>query len=331
MADAMTLRNQLINRVKMRLRAAGVEFDGQVKWQVKEFFNTPEGFDFFCYDTRKLQRMAERSNHMAVDFEIPTPPGWQPLTHCSVGFTEIGEGPRAHIDIGIEECNHCRAYIVPKGDVLARDKLTGAALRKLEGPVIDAVKRTARSKGIDLDQYGCYVVRTYNNGVEPPGFDFRCDFGKMFALHEYVKRLANFKFDDPDAKLEGGWFSQIMTEGSGYREKGYGPRLHIEIAAKENHGNVHVDSHGYVRLDGSYDWHVAATQHGPYDLVTGYVGGRVGKATWILAPNVTYQRDNQHETDVYGTTDGRVTQPPDGGPDSKGRGWRATLGIRLTF
>ena len=45
MADDMTLRNQLINRVK-GLRAVGVEFDGRVKWQVKEYFCTPEGFDF---------------------------------------------------------------------------------------------------------------------------------------------------------------------------------------------------------------------------------------------------------------------------------------------
>jgi hypothetical protein len=65
--------------------------------------------------------------------------------------------------------------------------------------------------------------------------------------------------------------------------------------------------------------------------VTGKVGGRVGGATWILVPNITYQRDRNQETSVYGTPDGRVPHPKDGGPDSKDRGWRFTLGISLTF
>ena len=330
MADDMTLRNQLINRVKLRLRAVGVEFDGRVKWQVKEYFRTPEGFDFFCDKPLELQRMAERSSKLALDLDRPTPAGWASLQHCTVGFTEVGEGLRVHLDIGIDGCNQCRAYLDPHGDILGRDRF-GAALRVIDNAVVQRVKRVARDKGIGLEGYQCQVVKTYNNGVEPPGFDFHCGGNMMFALHDYVKKLASFKFDDPEAKIEGGWLNQLVTRGSGYREKGYGPRLHIELAPKENWGNVHIDSHGFVRPDGSYDWHEALTRHGPYDLITGYLGGRVGGAKWTPTGNITYQRDRDHETDVIGLPDGRTPHPTDGGPDKKDRGWRLTLGIRLTF
>jgi heme oxygenase len=221
-------------------------------------------------------------------------------------------------------------YLDPHGDVLGRDRF-GMALRVIDNAVVQRVKRVARNKGIDLEGYQGQVVKTYNNGVEPPGFDFHCGGNMMFELHDYVKKLASFKFDDPEAKIEGGWLNQLVTRGSGYREKGYGPRLHIELAPKENWGNVHIDSHGFVRPDGSYDWHEALTRHGPYDLITGYLGGRVGGAKWTPTGNITYQRDRDHETDVLGLPDGRVPHPADGGPDRKDRGWRLTLGIRLTF
>jgi hypothetical protein len=316
MSDDQGKRNALLQKAKMRMRAAGVELDGKVKWQVTKTHEKPDGFHFTCETPLVLN--------------YPTPAGFDDWSQTSVGFTEVGEGERVHIDIGIETIQLCRAFIVSKSQVVGQD-VHGDALRELSGKLVDQVKGVALQKGISLDDFGCRVIKVYDNRVEPPGFDFRCspeDIRKLWAL---VKSLERFKFDDPEAKIEGGWFNQIATHGYGYREKGYGPRLHVEIDPRENKGNVHIDSRGFVREDGTYDWHEALTAHGPLDLVTGYVGGHVGPVRWQPIGALTYMRDRDQETTIVGLPDGRIAPPGDGGPDGTGRGWRFTLGIGLTW
>jgi hypothetical protein len=290
----------------------------------------PEGFHFICENALALQRMAEKSHRMALDLDYPTPAGFDRWQETSVGFTEIGEGARVHIDIAIRPATLCRVFIDPDNHVVGRDQM-GFALRELKGPLIDRVKNVAKQKRIYLDQFGCRVIRVYDNGPEPPGFDFRCAGKGIWKLLAHVQSLKTFKFDDPDDKTHGGYINQLATHGSGYREKGYGPRLHIELAPRENFGNVHIDSHGFVREDGSYDWHEALTKHGPLDLVSGAAGGRVGPITWLPFGSLIYMRDRGHETTVVGLPDDRMTPPDDGGPDNRGRGWRLTFGLRLTF
>ena len=321
----------LIQKVKIKLRAAGVELDHVVKWQLTKTHPKPEGFHFTCENPLALQRMAEKSHRMALDLDYPTPAGFDRWGETSVGFTEVGEGARVHIDIAIRPETRCRVFIDPDSHVVGREKGTGFAIRDLKGKLIDRVKAVAKQKGIHLDQYGCRVIRIYDNGPEPPGFDFRCTGKGIWDLLNHVKTLKRFKFDDPDDKLEGGWFNQLATHGSGYREKGYGPRLHIEIAPRENFGNVHVDSHGFVREDGTYDWHEALTHHGPFDLASGPVGGHIGPVSLLPFLSLIYMRDRGHETTVIGLPDDRITPPDDGGPDARGGGWRATFGLRLTF
>lgn len=320
----------LIQNVKLYLRRAGVELDHTVQWKVTQTYQQPQGFDFDCDKPLVLQRMAERSGRMAQDNEYPSPGTYSSWHETTVGFTEIGEGLRVHIEIALESSKRCRVFVSNASPVVGKD-FKGYAVRNLHGPLIDRVKNVARQKGINLDLYGCRVIRIYDNGPEPPGFDFRCDGKKIWDLLAHVKHLERFKFDDPDDKLEGGWFNQVATHGSGYREKGYGPRLHIEIAPRENLGNVHIDSHGFVREDGTYDWHEALTHHGPLDLLSGYVGGRVGRATWLPFGSLIYTRDRGHETTVAGLPDERAPPPDDGGPDKPDRGWRMTFGLRLTF
>ena len=320
----------LIQRVKIRLRHAGVELDHTVKWHVTKTHEKPEGFHFTCETPVVLQHMAEKSGRMARDLDYPPPAGFDTLRESTVGFTEIGEGARVHIDIALEPTKLCRVFIDPDSHVVGRDRI-GDALRELGGPVVERVKNVASRKGIHLDRFGCRVVRIYDNGVEPSGFDFRCAGNGMSKLLAHVRTLAAFKYDDPKDKIHGGWLNQLVTLGSGYREKGYGPRLHIELAPKENLGNVHIDSHGFARADGSYDWHEALTHHGPLDLLSGYLGGRVGPFAWLPFGSLVYMRDRDHETTVLGLPDDRITPPADGGPDKRQSGWRLTFGLRLTF
>jgi len=175
------------------------------------------------------------------------------------------------------------------------------------------------------------VTKIYDNRVEPPGFDFRCSAEDIRKLWSLIKSHQRFKFDDPEAKIEGGWFNQLVTRGYGYREKGYGPRLHIAIDPKDNFGNIHIDSRGFVREDGSYDWHEALTEHGPRDLVSGYLGGHIGPVRILPFGSFTYMRDRGRETTLLGTPDDRITPPGDGGPDRDPHGWRVMLGIGLTW
>ena len=66
------------------------------------------------------------------------------------------------------------------------------------------------------------------------------------------------------------------------------------------------------------------------DLISGYLGGRIGGARFLPVGNITYMRDHRHETTLVGTPDERVG-PSDGGPKGSGHGVRFSLGIRLTF
>jgi hypothetical protein len=56
----------LIQKVKIKLRAAGVELDHVVKWRLLKTHLQPEGFHFTCDDPLALQRMAEKSRRMAL-------------------------------------------------------------------------------------------------------------------------------------------------------------------------------------------------------------------------------------------------------------------------
>ena len=66
----------------------------------------------------------------------------------------------------------------------------------------------------------------------------------------------------------------------------------------ENSGTQEFDL--LVREDGSYDWHEALTHHGPLDLLSGYIGGRVGPFGFLPFLSLTYMRDRKHETTVAG-------------------------------
>src|SRR5262245_4671108 len=126
-------RHALIHNVVTKLRSAGVQLYGaSFQWHVTKTYPKPEGFEFTCENPRALQALADRSQRLVVDFDYVPPSGLSPWP-CSVGYTEIGEGARAHIDIGIESSKLCRAFIDPKGTVVGRDQGTGLAVRNLKG------------------------------------------------------------------------------------------------------------------------------------------------------------------------------------------------------
>jgi hypothetical protein len=141
----------------------------------------------------------------------------------------------------------------------------GDEMGRITGPNIEhrpevlEVKEALRKVGLDLECFDITITAVYIK-PRPYGFDFICR--RHEELQGRVEKLAAFHHDDKSTP--GGAFSAGDTHGEGFRQKGFGPGLHIEIGA-DARCNVHIDSHGYVGLDGQYDWS-RSLLHGYWDL-----------------------------------------------------------------
>jgi hypothetical protein len=147
------------------------------------------------------------------------------------------------------------------------DRITGPGIENR--PEVIAVKAALGKKGIFLEGFGITVTAVYLR-PRPYGFDFRCDNPE--GLIAMMKAKSAFNKDD-ESTLEGA-FSAGDTHGQGFREIGYGPRLHMEIGL-DHKCNVHIDSHGYVAGKGEYDWN-RSLEHGYWDLGADKVPGLYG-------------------------------------------------------
>lgn len=117
------------NKVKLKLWEAGVQLDGQFKWQLVEVYWNPVGFDFTCDDPKRLQQVADRSKKLVVDsIDMPGYDPWRKAGILSVGFSPRTAPPRVHLDIAIQQpgVSHaypglCRVYITPVSAAPKRD------------------------------------------------------------------------------------------------------------------------------------------------------------------------------------------------------------------
>ena len=136
-------------------------------------------------------------------------------------------------------------------------------------PEVGEVLAALHKLGIDLDRFGFIVTAVYLR-PRPYGFDFDCRLPRQ--LLEFVKQLATFKEDDTDTAM--GRFMAKDTHGTGFRQKGFGPGVHLEVAM-DGACNAHIDSHGPVSGVGSYDFnHIL--EHGYWDLAPDEVPGAYG-------------------------------------------------------
>jgi hypothetical protein len=131
------------------------------------------------------------------------------------------------------------------------------------------VKRELGKLGIFLEGFGIRVTGVYTK-PRPYGFDFYCEQPRSLLTLLRSKAVLN---EDKDDTLEGA-FSAGQTHGTGFREIGSGPRLHLEIGM-DHKCNVHIDSHGYVMGPGRYDWS-RALEHGYWDLLSDKAPGLFG-------------------------------------------------------
>ena len=123
------------------------------------------------------------------------------------------------------------------------------------------VKRELGKIGIFLEGFCIKITGVYTK-PRPFGFDFDCKRPRELLALARSKAALN---KDNDDTLEGR-FSAGQTHGTGFRQIGSGPRLHLEIAM-DGKCNVHIDSHGYVVGPGQYDWN-RGLEHGYWDLLS---------------------------------------------------------------
>ena len=131
------------------------------------------------------------------------------------------------------------------------------------------VKRELAKIGIFLEGFDIKITGVYTK-PRPYGFDFDCKKPKSLLELARAKTALN---EDKDTTAEGR-FSAGQTHGTGFRQKGGGPRLHLEIAM-DGKCNVHIDSHGYVVGKGQYDWN-RSLEHGYWDLLADKAPGLFG-------------------------------------------------------
>jgi len=131
------------------------------------------------------------------------------------------------------------------------------------------VKRELSKIGIFLEGFEITIIGVFTK-PRPFGFDFTCK--RPRALLELAGHKAALAEDDTDTTE--GAFSAGQTHGTGFRQIGTGPRLHLEVAM-DGRCNVHIDSHGYVTGKGQYDWN-RGLEHGYWDLLADKLPGVFG-------------------------------------------------------
>jgi hypothetical protein len=310
--DAATRKE--VNDLKLKLRALGIDLDA-IKWSLEAVYWNPMGFDFTTVDWRRVQHAADVSPKLGLDStDMPGYDAWRNGAVVSVGYTQIGKPPYVHLDVAINRPGLCRVYTRRHGDTLVREGglAVSAATAYSRDPAVRKVVRTLMMLRLPLQNYGIRITRVYNR-PEPEGFDF--DVEEPEALLKAAAALPPLARDDtadPQGKV-----SAAVTLGQGYREVGYGPRIHLEVA-KNGKGNVHIDLEGWVVGKDQfgraiYDWVHGISHHFPEDLLPGFVH----------RPLVGAWRGIEWRPSV-GVEHGRA-------PGDDRSQWRAKFGFLITF
>ena len=315
---------------------------------------TPKGFDFTVDNPESLAQQIRARKNMAEDHEHAG--HYSPWTTPSsnFGFTEVTQPdlsttkwPKAlHVDfaIGSSKCP-CGLHLDQDHRVVGRDGNGMAITTFANNAIVKEVIHEVGLRRIPLCNFKIRPIKVYDD-PEPRGFDFESP--DIAAIEAILRRLStnnepsppilrfmpNFdaldfsRKPDTDAPYRHdnsrdvtGKVGRAVTLGQGYREKGFGPRVHIELDADSNLGNVHLDTHPYLNPDGTPNLK-AAVDHGIHDLAPGYgVAGRTSNFTWRLLPGASWTPKGSRESGEIGTP---IKPAGDSGPIG---GW--TIGVTL--
>ena len=324
--------------------------------QKHESSGTPIGFDFTVDNPQALAADVRHSTNMAED---PEHKGhyapWLTL-NTNFGFTEVTQPdlsttkwPKAvHIDFAIGSSNcPCGIHFDQDHRVIGRNKNGMAVCTYAGHPIVKEVIHEVGLRRIPLGRFKIRPIHVYDD-PEPRGFDFESpDIAAIEAIVRNISthnepspgRIPHVPTIDPldfskkpetdapyrhdNSRDVTGWVGNRVTLGQGYREKGFGPRVHIELDKDSNLGNVHLDTHPYLEQDGTPNLR-EAVNHGIFDLAPGFgMAGRTSRFTWRLLPGLSWTPEGSRESGELGVPIKPV------GDSGAIEGW--TFGLNVEF
>ncbi|MGE0760136.1 MAG: hypothetical protein AB7F89_01770 [Pirellulaceae bacterium] len=276
--------NKEFNAVVLKLGEAGVALQGKFDWRMVTAYWNPKGFDFTCNDWRRLHDVASRSSRLGFDpVDMPGFDPWKQAGVKSVGFTQKGKPPLAHLDIAIDRPGLCRVYILSQGDERRIDALKRSkAITARDSDVFKEVYKRLLAFGVDLDYHigsNLTALRTRLDGINFVPKDHNA---LMKALTE-AKYPGGDKLFAPGSRSARGHLplslSYLATDGTGFRQiwrpqgsdrvvaKSGGPSVNpkfsahfgdsrnlpdlsaLHCAVSKYMCNIHIDEMGFVMAD----------------------------------------------------------------------------------
>ncbi|MFN7938598.1 MAG: hypothetical protein U0R19_35040 [Bryobacteraceae bacterium] len=319
--------------------------------------SAPFGFDFAVENPRGLADLLRGNTSLAEDPEHTGHYAPWATRANNFGFTEVTQPdlkttkwPKAlHVDfaIGNSACP-CGIHLDEDHRVVGRDRNGMAVLTYAGHPIVKEVIHEVGMRRIPLANFNLRPIKVYDD-PEPRGFDFESP--DIAAIEGIVRSLSTHNERKPppliprlpdldaldfsktpqtDAPYRHdnsndptGWVGNRVTLGQGYREKGFGPRVHIELDKDSGLGNVHLDTHPYLNPDGTPNLK-EAIDHGIYDLAPGFgLAGRTTRYTWRLTIGGSVTPKGSRESIEIGIP---IKPAGDSGPIG---GWTIGVGIEI--
>ncbi len=313
------------------------------------------GFDFSVENPQALAQQLRNNRAMAEDSSHRGHyPPWN--NAANFGFTQVTQPdlktkkwPTAvHVDFSLgANKSLCGIHLDHDHRVVGRDQNGNAVCSYANDPIVKYVIHEVGLRRIPLNTFNIRPILVYDE-PEPLGFDFEsCDIGAIEAMVQslstnneptaptpiklptqnpvdFSKKIDTDRpFRHDNSRDATGWVGNRVTLGQGYREKGFGPRVHIELDQDSHLGNVHLDTHPYLNPDGTPDLR-RAIEHGIYDLAPGFgLGGRTSHFTWQLVIGGSWTPKGSKESVEVGVP---IQPAGDSGPIE---GW--TIGVGVVF
>lgn len=212
------------NRVKLRLRAVGVDLD-LYKWKLISVFYDPVGFEFQCTDYRRLIHDAENSPRLGLHFaDLPGSDLWKKADVKSVGYTEIGAAGPVHLDVAVDQPERCRAYLMPanvkvKADAMRRAQITDARSKPVYAEI---ARRLANfNPPVILDDHIAKLIRINDTALDGVNFVARDAAKLKKALMDARDGSGQPAFAHTKGEHREHWAlkaSFAATDGTGFRE-----------------------------------------------------------------------------------------------------------------
>jgi hypothetical protein len=263
------------NRIRLRLRAAGLPLEG-MKWWITGDVPDVLGFEFQCDQFERLLTMAENNRKFGANsVSLPGKDPWRDARIESLGYSEIGVYDYLHLDIATNRDKLCRVYVAPHSWGKWHNALSGPPAY-LSDEVYLAIAKRVKALGIDLGNY--IEGNAKVGGTTLDGVTFNpANYKELAAAVQAAKANGNVVEGKKVGPKDGIDLSFLATSGTGFREISWnnGPQATLDFSAlhfalSPVSCNIHIDEFGVVigsTDDGSISLSANALHHIANELV----------------------------------------------------------------